>query len=66
MTMGGKEEIWDVTPEDEFYKCPACGYSDGFHVAFKMAPNDTKGEIVLICPQCHKRFRIGWPVTMDG
>ena len=65
MTMGGKGEIADVTPEKEFYECPTCGYGDGFHVAFNMAVHSQKGEIILICPNCHKRFRVGWPVAMD-
>ena len=65
MTMGKMVEISDVTPDEEFYECPSCGYSDGFHVALKMMSNGRQGEIILICPECHKRFRIGWPMTMD-
>lgn len=46
--------------------CPGCGYLDGFHVSFHMANTVTReAEVVLICPNCHKRFTIGWKVRFE-
>jgi len=53
-----------LRPEGEVSVCPQCGYTDGFHVSFHMAENRTEGEIVLICPDCHHRFRLGWTVNL--
>lgn len=43
---------------DEFSVCDKCGYNRGFHVSFKRTSNAV--EIILICPQCGQRYRIGW------
>jgi transcription elongation factor Elf1 len=40
--------------------CPVCGYTDGFHVSFKV-DGDLK-EITLICPQCHNHFDPEWKI----
>jgi len=52
-----------IKPEGSLYACPACGYEDGFHVSFSFKNDSGKGEIILICPACHQRFDIGWPVS---
>ncbi len=59
MVMGSKKKINTIKPQGELYKCPSCGYKDGFHVSFKWKKNGSNGEIFLICPNCHSRFRIG-------
>jgi predicted RNA-binding Zn-ribbon protein involved in translation (DUF1610 family) len=65
MAMGTDERIDFLAPEGEIYTCPACGYTDGFHVSFKMMPTAEKAEIYLICPNCHSRFRLGWQVSLS-
>ena len=64
MEMGSSEQIASIDPVDEIYACPACEYKDGFHVSFQMDGTTRKGQIVLICPNCHRRFKIGWPVNL--
>jgi predicted RNA-binding Zn-ribbon protein involved in translation (DUF1610 family) len=58
--MGSKKEISTIELRGEVYQCPSCGYTDGFHVAFRWDAEE--GEIYLICPNCHSRFRTGWKV----
>ncbi len=53
-----------IKAEGKISTCPACGYKDGFHVAFDMDGNLGKGEIILICPDCHRQFKMGWQVTV--
>jgi uncharacterized C2H2 Zn-finger protein len=65
MEMGTGEEISRIQPEGEIFACPACGYTDGFHVSFCLSEPASGGEIYLICPSCHRRFRIGWKVQME-
>jgi len=65
MVMGTGDPVEEIKPEGEIYTCPACGYSDGFHVSFKMTGSPGKAEIFLICPNCHKRFRVGWHVELS-
>ena len=64
--MGSRETAREIRPEGEFYTCPACGYTDGFHVSFKTVGRHEKAEIYLICPNCHSRFRPGWHVDLSG
>ncbi len=61
--MGAKSGIKSVPSGDEFYTCPTCGYTDGFHVSFRMT-GPSEGQIILICPSCHDRFDNGWYVTL--
>ena len=65
MEMGSEKEIERIQLPEELYRCPSCGYSDGFHVSFKKGKTDRKAEVYLICPQCHSRFRMGWKVSMS-
>jgi predicted RNA-binding Zn-ribbon protein involved in translation (DUF1610 family) len=65
MAMGAKEAVGDIERRGEVYLCPACGYEDGFHVSFQFAAKGRRAEIYLICPNCHRRFRIGWHVAME-
>ncbi len=66
MEMGSQKEIEKIDLQEEFYRCPSCGYTDGFHVSFKMGKADRKAEVYLICPSCHSRFRVGWKVSMSS
>ena len=59
------DEIISIKPEGNIRKCPVCGYNDGFHVSFEMEDGSKEGDIILICPNCHQRFRMGWRVRMD-
>jgi hypothetical protein len=63
MVMGARE-IKDLKAEGEVYVCPVCGYTDGFHVSFLCSKKDQPAEIILICPNCHSRFRIGWGISL--
>ncbi len=49
--------------EKEFSKCDKCGYDKGFHVSFTRQGEDC--EIVLICPQCAQRYKIGWKTKLN-
>jgi len=53
-----------IEPRGNMSVCPACGYQDGFHVSIMFENEPGKGEIILICPACHQRFDIGWPVSV--
>jgi DNA-directed RNA polymerase subunit M/transcription elongation factor TFIIS len=65
MEMGSNKEIGRINPEGEIYKCPACGYQDGFHVSFQLNQETSEGEVYLICPSCHSRFRLGWKISVS-
>ncbi len=66
MEMGSRDKVQDIKAEGEIYTCPSCGYTDGFHVSFKVIENSPKAEIYLICPNCHSRFRLGWQVDLSS
>lgn len=59
-----QDKIESISPEGEIRICPACGYRDGFHVSFLPPDNKGNSEIILICPRCHRRFRVGWYVHL--
>jgi len=65
MVMGSRKSIKRVKAHGELYKCPSCGYRDGFHVSFKWSKKNSDGEVFLICPNCHSRFRLGWNVSVS-
>jgi hypothetical protein len=65
MEMGSKKKIGTIEPQGEIYECPSCGYQDGFHVSFRFGQKPSDGEIYLICPSCHSRFRIGWKICVS-
>jgi uncharacterized protein YbaR (Trm112 family) len=65
MEMGSKEGISRIKPESELYTCPGCNYTDGFHVAFQKMDNSKEWEVVLICPQCHRRYAIHWKINLE-
>jgi transcription elongation factor Elf1 len=56
--MAMEKETQKVKLEGTVDTCPVCGYTDGFHVSFKI--KDDVKTIILICPQCHSRFDPGW------
>jgi transcription elongation factor Elf1 len=62
--MGTKGQVERIEPEGEIYTCPACGYTDGFHVSFNVLDNKNNADIYLICPNCHSRFELGWQVSL--
>jgi len=66
MEMGSKDRVKTIRPEGEIYTCPSCGYTDGFHISFKMAGNTRKADIYLICPNCHSRYRINWQADLTN
>ena len=66
MVMGANNKVGKIKPEGEIYTCPTCGYTDGFHVSFKVAESKQKAEIILICPNCHSRFQLGWNVDLSN
>lgn len=53
-----------IKPDQELHVCPACGYTDGFHVSFKKSQRRTRWYVILICPQCHARYQINWHVAL--
>ena len=65
MEMGSSGTIGHIDPKGEIYECPTCNYKDGFHLSFKMKGASGTGEIILICPNCHSRFKLGWCVTIE-
>jgi len=65
METNPTDEITTIKPEGSIRKCPVCGYNDGFHVSFQMDDGRKEGEIILICPNCHQRFQMGWHVRID-
>ncbi len=65
LEMGSKKRIKGLKAQGELYKCPSCGYEDGFHVSFKWSKKSSNGEIYLICPNCHSRFRLGWNISVS-
>jgi hypothetical protein len=66
MEMGSQHSIEKIKPQGEIYTCPSCKYTDGFHVSFKVSEGISKNaEIILICPNCHQRFNIGWNVIIE-
>jgi hypothetical protein len=59
------QNIIDIKPEGNISVCPHCGYKDGFHVSFDIDPDSKKAKVILICPDCHNRFKIGWTVFLE-
>ena len=43
--------------EEDFKKCPTCGYRDGFHTMLKRIASGIKW--LFICPSCHDVFDVG-------
>lgn len=66
MEMGASEDITRIEPRGSVFACPACGYTDGFHVSFHISEASSAGEIYLICPSCHHLFRLGFEIRLDG
>ena len=66
MSIEDKKPVVQVKPKDELHTCPGCGYSDGFHVSFKKAKSSKSWNVILICPQCHKKYQIDWNVNLGN
>ena len=45
--------------ERSFKTCPACDYTEGFHVVFSQAREKGKYCVYLICPMCSASYDIG-------
>ena len=60
--MGISENILTVVFEEELRVCETCGYERGFHVSFKRAEQGY--EVILICPECGQRYRVGLSVKL--
>ena len=45
MEMGAEKEIERLEPKGEIYRCPSCGYEDGFHVSFRFGQKNAGGEV---------------------
>ena len=65
MVMGSEKRVKRLKAQGELYKCPSCGYEDGFHVSFLWGKKGGKGEVYLICPNCHGRFRLSWNISVS-
>ena len=52
------QELTPIGLRETTDTCPACGFSDGFHVSFQEYIGRMK--VILICPECHKRFDPTW------
>ena len=65
MEKKSSDDITALTPEGNIRRCPVCGYNDGFHVSFQFDDNSKQGSVILICPDCHSRFDMGWKVVID-
>lgn len=55
-------DIKDLEIKGTVDTCPVCGYTDGFHVSFKVENGKTR--IILICPDCHSRFNPDWKIDL--
>jgi RNase P subunit RPR2 len=65
MEMGSTETAGTIEPKGEIFTCQKCGYTDGFHVSFRVAGSASEAEVYLICPSCHRRYRIGWKLQLQ-
>jgi hypothetical protein len=65
MEAKANDEVIAIEPEGNFRKCPVCRYNDGFHVSFQMEDGSKQGKIILICPNCHQQFQMGWKVRIE-
>jgi hypothetical protein len=56
---------YGLNTDGEVSTCPLCGYQDGFHVSFDVRDNKERATVILICPNCHGRFQLGWTVNVS-
>jgi hypothetical protein len=66
MVKDFKATVMKIDRKEDMSVCPSCGYEDGFHVSFHTPDRSKTSEVILICPNCHKRFRIGWQASLFG
>jgi hypothetical protein len=62
--MKKNEPLERIKPEEELSTCPACGYTDGFHVSFKKFSQPAGWNVILICPQCHRKYAVAWQTQL--
>lgn len=56
------EKIHKLKIKETTDTCHVCGYTDGWHVSFKVEGGVK--NIILICPECHSRFNPGWEIKI--
>ncbi|MFA6002383.1 MAG: hypothetical protein WC828_09800 [Thermoleophilia bacterium] len=61
--MSVSENIISKVASEEFHICEICGYERGFHTSFQR--REEGFEVILICPECGQRYRVGWTVKLD-
>lgn len=59
-------DIQQIDPKERVSSCPECQYRDGFHISLYRSPTERFSEVILICPNCHRHFGLGWKVDMDA
>jgi hypothetical protein len=61
-------EIKEVTLENKFEVCDACGYTGGFHVIFERTSECEANEVRvrLKCPSCAQVFDLNLYMTIRG
>ena len=62
----GQPDIQRINPMERVSCCPECQYRDGFHVSLYRSDKDKYSEVILICPNCHRHFGLGWKVDMEA
>lgn len=62
--MTVSKEVQPTILEEEFRICPACGANRGFHISFVRKENEII-NIVLICPECGKRYSVDWNIEIQ-
>ncbi|MFH1861994.1 MAG: hypothetical protein ABH878_04195 [bacterium] len=63
--MSTSRKVQVLRIEDDFHRCPVCEYEDGFHVSFRRDQGN-RVPIILICPECHSRFDVGWEISLPA
>ncbi len=53
-----ERKVEPIEVADDLYACPACDYTDGFHVAFVREGEGDSLRLELICPSCSARFNL--------
>ena len=53
-----------ISLKDKLVACPDCSYTDGFHIGLIEKKDSGIYRIILICPNCHQQFEIGWGVQL--
>jgi hypothetical protein len=60
-----RTDAFEIKPAGKISTCPICEYEDGFHVSFQMKNGSHNADVILICPNCHNKFDVGWEVKLS-